>query len=72
MSIGRKKMSVIDDSLVSVGNDSIKDLYEFIADQEKKTRGTNRFSDQIIYSRVLFDLSMAIISYAGNKVKKEK
>lgn len=65
-------MGVIDDSLVLVGNDSIKDLYEFIADQEKKTRGTNRFSDQIIYSRVLFDLSMAIISYTGSKAKKEK
>lgn len=65
-------MGVIDDSLVLVGNDSIKDLYEFIADQEKKTRGTNRFSDQIIYSRVLTDLSMAIVSYTGNKAKKEK
>lgn len=65
-------MSVIDDSLVITGNDSIKDLYEFIADQKKKTSGTNRFSDQIIYSRVLFDLSMAIISYTGSKTKKEK
>lgn len=65
-------MGVIDDSLVLVGNDSIKDLYEFIADQEKKTRGTNRFSDQIIYSRVLTDLSMAIVSYTGSKAKKEK
>lgn len=65
-------MSVVDDSLVITGNDSIKDLYEFIADREQKARGTNRFSDWIMYSRILTELSLAIVSYTGSKAKKEK
>lgn len=65
-------MDEINDSLVLVGNDSIKDLYEFIADLERKMRETNRFYESLLYSRILGDLSLAIVSYTGNKAKKEK
>lgn len=65
-------MSVIDDSLVITGNDSIKDLYEFIADREQKAREANSFSDWIMYLRILTELSLAIVSYTGSKAKKEK
>ena len=72
MKTERSNMSVIDDSLVITGNDSIKDLYEFIADREQKAREANSFSDWIMYSRILTELSLAIVSYTGSKAKKEK
>ncbi len=65
-------MSVIDDSLVMTGKDPIKDLYDFIADREQKAREANSFSDWIMYSRILTELSLAIVSYTGSKAKKEK
>ena len=65
-------MSAIDNSLIITGSDPIKDLYDFIADREQKAREADRFSDWIMYSRILTELSLAIVSYAGSKANKEK
>ena len=72
MRLERSRMDAIDASLVITGNDSIKDLYEFIADREQKAREANSYSDWIMYSRILTELSLAIVSFAGSKARKEK
>lgn len=62
-------MSIVDDSLIIVGKDSIKDLYDFVAEREQKAREAESFPDWIMYSRILTELSLAIVSYTGNKEK---
>lgn len=62
-------MSVVDDSLVVVGNDSIKDLYDFIAKRQALAQQTDDFVNWLMYTRILVELALAITSYAGNKEK---
>lgn len=62
-------MSVVDDSLVIVGNDSIKDLYEFVSDRQRRAQESDNFVDWLMYTRMLVELSLAITSYTGNKEK---
>ena len=62
-------MSVVEDSLIIAGNDSIKDLYEYVSDREQKAREANSFPDWIMYSRILTELSLAIVSYTAKKEK---
>lgn len=62
-------MSIVDDSLIIAGNDSIKDLYEYVSDREQKAREANSFPDWIMYSRILTELSLAIVSYTAKKEK---
>lgn len=62
-------MSVVDDSLVIVGNDPIKNLYEFVSDRQRKAQESDNFVDWLMYTRILVELSLAITSYTGNKEK---
>ena len=62
-------MSVVDDSLVIVGNDSIKDLYDFVSDRQRKAQESESFVDWLMYTRILVELSLAITSYTGRKDK---
>ena len=62
-------MSVVDDSLVIVGNDSIKDLYDFVSDRQRRAKESDNFVDWLMYTRILVELSLAITSYTGNKEK---
>lgn len=62
-------MSVVDDSLVIVGNDSIKDLYNFIAKRQELAQQSDDFVNWLMYTRILVELSLAITSYAGRKKK---
>lgn len=62
-------MSVVDDSLVIVGNDSIRDLYEFISKRQALANQKDDFVNWLMYTRILVELSLAITSYAGNKEK---
>ena len=62
-------MSVVDDSLVIVGNDSIKDLYDFVSDRQRKAQESESFVDWLMYTRILIELSLAITSYTGRKDK---
>ena len=62
-------MSVVDDSLVIVGNDSIKDLYDFVAKRQALADKTDDFVNWLMYTRMLVELSLAITSYTGNKEK---
>ena len=62
-------MSVVDDSLVIVGNDSIKDLYDFVSDRQRRAQESDNFVDWLMYTRMLVELSLAITSYTGNKEK---
>lgn len=62
-------MSVVDDSLVIVGNDSIKDLYDFVSDRQRRAQESDNFVDWLMYTRILVELSLAITSYTGNKEK---
>ena len=62
-------MSVVDDSLVIVGNDSIKDLYEFIAKRQELAQKSDDFVNWLMYTRILVELSLAITSYTGREQK---
>ena len=62
-------MSVVDDSLVIVGNDSIKDLYDFVSDRQRIAQESDNFVDWLMYTRILVELSLAITSYTGNREK---
>ena len=62
-------MSVVDDSLVIVGNDSIKDLYDFVSDRQRRAQESDNFVDWLMYTRMLVELSLAITSYTGRKDK---
>ena len=65
-------MSVVDDSLVIVGNDSIKDLYDFVSDRQRRAQESDNFVDWLMYTRILLELSLAITSYTGNKDKEKE
>ena len=62
-------MSVVDDSLVIVGNDSIKSLYDFVSDRQRRAEESDNFVDWLMYTRILVELSLAITSYTGRKDK---
>ena len=62
-------MSIVDDSLVIVGNDSIKDLYEFVAKRQALAQEKDDFVNWLMYTRLLTELSLAITSYTANKEK---
>ena len=63
-------MSVVDDSLVIVGNDSIKDLYNFIAKRQELAQQSDAFVNWLMYTRILVELSLAITSYTGSEERK--
>lgn len=63
-------MSVVDDSLVIVGNDSIKDLYNFIAKRQELAQQSDDFVNWLMYTRILVELSLAITSYTGSEERK--
>ena len=60
-------MSVVEDSLVIVGNDTIKNLYDFVSDRQRKAQESDNFVDWLMYTRILVELSLAITSYTGRK-----
>lgn len=62
-------MSVVDDSLVIVGNDSIKNLYDFVSDRQRRAEESDNFVDWLMYTRILVELSLAITSYTGREDK---
>ena len=63
-------MSVVDDSLVIVGNDSIKDLYEFVAKRQALAQEKDDFVNWLMYTRILTEISLAITSYTGSEERK--
>lgn len=63
-------MSVVDNSLVIVGNDSIKNLYDFVSDRQRRAEESDNFVDWLMYTRILVELSLAITSYTGSKKKE--
>lgn len=63
-------MSVVDDSLVIVGNDSIKDLYNFVAKRQELAQQSDDFVNWLMYTRILVELSLAITSYTGSEERK--
>lgn len=63
-------MGVVDDSLVIVGNDSIKDLYDFIAKRQELAKQSDDFVNWLMYTRILVELSLAITSYTGSEERK--
>ena len=65
-----RKMSVVDDSLVIVGNDSIKDLYDFVSDRQRRAQESDDFVNWLMYTRILVELSLAITSYTGSEERK--
>ena len=62
-------MSVVEDSLVIVGNDSIQNLYDFVSDRQRRAEESDNFVDWLMYTRILVELSLAITSYTGRKDK---
>ena len=63
-------MSIIDDSLVIVGNDSIKNLYDFIAKRQTLAQQSDDFVNWLMYTRILVELSLAITSYTGSEERR--
>ena len=62
-------MSVVDNALIIVGDDSIKNLYEFVEKRQSQATKTDNFVNWLMYTRILLELSLAITSYTGNKEK---
>ena len=63
-------MGIVDDSLVIVGNDSIKDLYEFVAKRQALAQEKDDFVNWLMYTRILTEISLAITSYTGSEERK--
>ena len=63
-------MSIVDDSLVIVGNDSIKNLYDFIAKRQALAQQSDDFVNWLMYTRILVELSLAITSYTGSEERR--
>lgn len=63
-------MSVVEDSLFLVGNDSIKDLYDFVAKRQKLAQESDDFVNWLMYTRIMVELSLAITSYTGSEERK--
>ena len=63
-------MGVVEDSLVIVGNDTIKNLYDFVSDRQRRAQESDNFVDWLMYTRILVELSLAITSYTGRKDKE--
>lgn len=63
-------MSIIDDSLVIVGNDSIKNLYDFIAKRQALAQQSDDFVNWLMYTRIMVELSLAITSYTGSEERR--
>ena len=64
-------MSVVDNALIIVGDDSIKNLYEFVEKRQSQATKTDDFVDWLMYTRILLELSLAITSYTGSKESKD-
>ena len=64
-------MSVVDNALIIVGDDSIKNLYEFVEKRQSQATKTDNFVDWLMYTRMLLELSLAITSYTGSKESKD-
>ena len=63
-------MSVIDDSLVIVGNDSIRDLYKFVEKRQELATESDDFVNWLMYTRIQVELALAITSYTGSEERK--
>lgn len=63
-------MNVVDDSLVIVGNDSIKNLYEFVEKRQALAQQSDDFVNWLMYTRIMVELSLAITSYTGSEERK--
>ena len=57
-------MQVIDASLLVAGDDKIKDLYKFIEKRQAVAKESENFSDWLMYTRIMVELSLAIATYA--------
>lgn len=64
-------MSVVDNALIIVGDDSIKNLYEFVEKRQKLAQESDDFVNWLMYTRILVELSLAITSYTGSKESKD-
>lgn len=65
----RSRMDAIDASLVIIGDVPIRKLYEFIAKRQQQSKEKDGYADWLMYSRIMVELSLAIVTYAGNKEK---
>ena len=62
-------MTIVESCLAIVGDDSIKNLYEFVAKRQALAQETDDFVNWLMYTRILVELSLAITSYTGRKDK---
>ena len=62
-------MTIVESCLAIVGDDSIKNLYEFVAKRQALAQETDDFVNWLMYTRILTELSLAITSYTANKEK---
>ena len=62
-------MTIVESCLAIVGDDSIKNLYEFVAKRQALAQETDDFVNWLMYTRMLAEVSLAITSYTANKEK---
>ena len=63
-------MTIVESCLAIVGDDSIKNLYEFVAKRQALAQETDDFVNWLMYTRILTELSLAITSYTGSEERK--
>ena len=62
---------VIDAALCVVGKDTIEDLFKFIEKRQKLANEKGSYSDWLMYSRIILELSLAIATYASCSNKEK-
>lgn len=62
-------MSIVKDSLTIAGQDPISDLYEFIEKRQRLAEEDGGFADWLMYTRILTELSLAVVTYAAHREK---
>ena len=63
-------MTIVESCLAIVGDDSIKNLYEFVEKRQALANEKDDFVNWLMYTRIMVELSLAITSYTGSEERK--
>ena len=63
-------MTIVESCLAIVGDDSIKNLYEFVEKRQALANEKDDFVNWLMYTRILTEISLAITSYTGSEERK--
>ena len=63
-------MTIVESCLAIVGDDSIKNLYEFVEKRQALANEKDDFVNWLMYTRILTEISLAITSYTGSEERR--